>query len=282
MVRFFIVLLTMLFVNLNVTYAADDIYEFSDVTGYALMEEEDTLSSVKRKSLLNAKSVALEQAGTHIVSYSEVKNGVLTVDEILSIAAGIVHVLEMGYSYEELYPGEIVYSAKIKGYVDLSKADEMIRTYLQNKNNNIRPGSPQTNNQWRGVTTSRQKYTGIVIDTYDCGPSYPVNAETSIVSRSGVRLYDGEALTDREKRELGSSPIPMIPKAMAAWQIENYAGSFPLVVRSIGFAGVGKIIYISDADARKIMNNFSDPAAMIRNHTTICNNPNALAKIGSM
>ena len=63
-------------------------------TGEYRMGDNDTRTDAKRLALLDAKRLALEQAGVYIESITEVKNLDLAKEEIRAYTAGIVEVLE--------------------------------------------------------------------------------------------------------------------------------------------------------------------------------------------
>ena len=63
-------------------------------TGEYRMGDNDTRTDAKRLALLDAKRLALEQAGTYVESITEVKNLDLTKEEIRAYTAGIVEVTE--------------------------------------------------------------------------------------------------------------------------------------------------------------------------------------------
>lgn len=63
-------------------------------TGEYRMGDNDTRTDAKRLALLDAKRLALEQAGTYIESITEVKNLDLAKEEIRAYTAGIVEVIE--------------------------------------------------------------------------------------------------------------------------------------------------------------------------------------------
>jgi len=63
-------------------------------TGEYRMGDNDTRTDAKRLALLDAKRLALEQAGTYIESITEVKNLALAKEEIRAYTAGIVEVVE--------------------------------------------------------------------------------------------------------------------------------------------------------------------------------------------
>ncbi len=63
-------------------------------TGEYRMGDNDTRTDAKRLALMDAKRLALEQAGTYLESVSEVKHLQVSRDEIRTYAAGIVEVKE--------------------------------------------------------------------------------------------------------------------------------------------------------------------------------------------
>ena len=63
-------------------------------TGEYRMGDNDTRIDAKRLALLDAKRLALEQAGTYVEGITEVKNFNLTNEEIRAYTAGIVEVME--------------------------------------------------------------------------------------------------------------------------------------------------------------------------------------------
>jgi len=64
-------------------------------TGEYRMGDNDTRTDAKRLALLDAKRLALEQAGTYLESVTEVKNLGVTRDELNAYTAGIVEVIEL-------------------------------------------------------------------------------------------------------------------------------------------------------------------------------------------
>jgi hypothetical protein len=67
-------------------------------TGEYRMGDNDTRTDAKRLALMDAKRLALEQAGTYLESVTEVKNLQVSRDEIRTYAAGIVEVKEQAAS----------------------------------------------------------------------------------------------------------------------------------------------------------------------------------------
>src|SRR5437016_13807568 len=84
---------TMLLCLLSVSNADAEIRTIT-ATGEYRMGDNDSRSDAKRLALLDAKRLALEQAGTYIESITEVENFDLSKEEIRAYTAGIVEVVE--------------------------------------------------------------------------------------------------------------------------------------------------------------------------------------------
>lgn len=63
------------------------------VIGEYRMGDNDTRADAKRLALLDAKRLALEQAGTYLESLTEAKNLQVSGDELRAYTAGIVEVM---------------------------------------------------------------------------------------------------------------------------------------------------------------------------------------------
>ena len=74
-------------------YAAAEVRTIT-ATGEYRMGDNDTRTDAKRLALLDAKRLALEQAGTYLESVTEVKNRQVSHDELRAYTAGIIEVLE--------------------------------------------------------------------------------------------------------------------------------------------------------------------------------------------
>lgn len=102
-------------------------------TGEAVMGETDTPVVVKRVALDSAYQDAVEQAGVMIINYTEVKQGLITDDDIKAISGAIVNKVKGSDRYEPIaIPGAYM---KLKAYVlvdvDTDKVD--LDKYLEDK-----------------------------------------------------------------------------------------------------------------------------------------------------
>ena len=83
-----------LIIVVTLTFSAVTFADVKEVisTGEYVMGDLDSKRDAKKLALLEAKQMALEQAGTYLSSLSEVKDFQLTKDEISSLAAGVISV----------------------------------------------------------------------------------------------------------------------------------------------------------------------------------------------
>jgi len=90
------------------------------------MGDGETPSVAESRALLNAKRVAVEQAGTYVESYSKVKNLQLTEDEINVMASGIMEVTTIDKKRTVVGEG-LHFWVKIKAMVNSDKMEDMSR-----------------------------------------------------------------------------------------------------------------------------------------------------------
>jgi len=90
------------------------------------MGDGETPSVAESRALLNAKRVAIEQAGTYVESYSKVKNLQLTEDEVKVMASGIMEVTTIDKKRTVVGDG-FHFWVKIKALVNSDKMEEMAR-----------------------------------------------------------------------------------------------------------------------------------------------------------
>lgn len=111
-------LLFFLFVVVPLSFA-----ETKEITskGKFVMGDLDSKSDARQVAIMNAKQMALEEAGVYLTSVSEVKNYELTKDEISSLAAGIVStkVLDEKWEMEGESPVVIVVISAVVDMEDL-------------------------------------------------------------------------------------------------------------------------------------------------------------------
>ncbi len=102
--------------------------EFKEIIseGTYNMGDGETPAVAESRALLQAKRVAVEQAGTYIESYSKVKNFQLTHDEIQVLASGIIEVTILDKKRTVVGDG-INFWVKIKARVQQDRIEEMAK-----------------------------------------------------------------------------------------------------------------------------------------------------------
>src|SRR4030067_2433525 len=88
------------------------------------MGDGETPTVAESRALLQAKRVALEQAGTYVESYTKVENLQLTKDEIQVLASGLMEVEILDKKRTVVGEG-IHFWVKIKARVNLDKTEEL-------------------------------------------------------------------------------------------------------------------------------------------------------------
>lgn len=90
------------------------------------MGDGETPSVAESRALLQAKRLAVEQAGTYVESYSKVKNLQLTEDEIQVLASGLMEVTILDKKRSIVGDG-FNFSVKIRAIVHPDKMEEMAK-----------------------------------------------------------------------------------------------------------------------------------------------------------
>jgi len=120
----------LLIINLNpIALSETNVIQTS---GKFVMGDTDSKTDARKMALLNAKQMALEQAGVYLTSKTEVENHTLTKDQISSLAAGIisVKVIDEKWTMEGESPVVIL---KIEAVVDTENLEDQIKSIQENQ-----------------------------------------------------------------------------------------------------------------------------------------------------
>ena len=102
--------------------------------GYAVMEGNETRSEVEQRAFIEAKRMALEQAGTIIDSMTEVRSGEVTRDEILLESAGKMQLTtEPVYRWAPDEGGSFGCTATVRAQVDTDEMAAAIKRIKERK-----------------------------------------------------------------------------------------------------------------------------------------------------
>ena len=106
-------------------------YEGSDEY---VMSEFETMDIAKQRAKQKAERIAQEQAGVYISTYSETKNFELVQDEIISIACGILSVVDVKYNVTPLDDANgFLIRATVKANIETNDVNKYLEKSAQEK-----------------------------------------------------------------------------------------------------------------------------------------------------
>jgi len=216
------------------------------------MGDGETPSVAESRALLNAKRVALEQAGTYVESYSKVINLRLTEDEVKVLASGLMEVTILDKKRTVVGDG-IHFYVKIKAKVNPDKMGEMakkvkeksvIEDYkkIQREYENSRKEIEELKKKLleaKGDTEKKQVETKIAGDErlfqanewFEKGYNYWINK--AILSNQEIKEAN---ISIEEAAAMGDAAIDAYTKAIAL--NPNYARAYAM--RGIAYAEKGQ------------------------------------------
>jgi hypothetical protein len=101
--------------------------------GQYVMGDLDTKKDAKTQALIEAKRMAMEKAGTYLLSTTEVKNFQLSKDQINTIAAGIMTVEILKEDWK-MSGANMVLTIQIRAIVDTSNLKDRISKMQEGDN----------------------------------------------------------------------------------------------------------------------------------------------------
>ncbi len=102
-------------------------------TGEYRMGDNDTRTDAKRLALMDAKRLALEQAGTYLESVTEVKNLQVSGDELRAYTAGIIEVIEQA-TQDVMEGATHIVRVKVTAQIDTAVVARQIDMLGKNEN----------------------------------------------------------------------------------------------------------------------------------------------------
>ena len=114
--------------------ASAEIKNFVGTGEYYMADAEESIEQAKNHAKLNAELNVMEQASVNVKSYSELKNFNLTKDEIITVTAGIMHILEVKYSIKSDFDDTLICTATVTADVDTDKIPELVERELKKRN----------------------------------------------------------------------------------------------------------------------------------------------------
>lgn len=113
--------------------ASAEIQKFIGVGEHYMEDSTETLAQAQEKAKLAAELDALEQAQVNVQVYSEQNNLNLTKDEIVTITAGIMNVLDVKYLIKSENDGILLMRAEVKAEIDTDKISELVEREISRR-----------------------------------------------------------------------------------------------------------------------------------------------------
>ena len=116
--------------NIAIIFCTDIVEaEIKNIVGngvYYLNNKTETIDYAKNQAKLLAEVNIVEQVKVYIQSYTEINNLELTEDEIITVAVGIINVIDVNYSINSDFDNTIVVKAIVAAKVDTEKIPEVV------------------------------------------------------------------------------------------------------------------------------------------------------------
>ena len=155
--------------------------------------DRDTREVAKKHAVQDAMRIAVEKAGVYVESYSETQNYQLTQDQVRTIAAGVVKVLDESIDFVD--NGNIC-RATIYASVDTSDIDleRLMTTYTVSNGRTYRKKQPSSPSSSYSAAPKHRRVTALVINYAAFSSQYrhilPLGSNDCIKSEDGTIVYD--------------------------------------------------------------------------------------------
>ena len=109
-----------------------EIKTYTGVGEHYMEDENETLAQAQDKAKLAAQLDAMEQAQVNVQDYSEGNNFNLTQDEIITVTAGILNVIDVKYSLKD-DRGVMLMRAEVTAEIDTDKIAELVEREIKRR-----------------------------------------------------------------------------------------------------------------------------------------------------
>lgn len=99
---------------------------------YLMVDENETIADAKNRAKLLAERAALEQVCVYVQSRSEAKDFQLEIDEIITVAVGILHVVETKFSMTDEPNGTLI-KAVVTAEIDVDELETLLEREIKNR-----------------------------------------------------------------------------------------------------------------------------------------------------
>lgn len=134
--RFFlkIFMLALLINILMVVPVQAEIKVYTGIGEHYMEDANETLDESQVKAKIAAELNALEQAQFYVQGYSEMHESNLTQDEIITITAGILNIIDVKYSLAD-DAGILLMKAEVTAEMDTDKIEELVELEVKRRTN---------------------------------------------------------------------------------------------------------------------------------------------------
>lgn len=112
------------------TVSSAEIKTYEGVGAHYMENENETLAQAQDKAKLAAELKVMEEAQINVIGYSEMHNCNLTRDEIVTITAGIMNVIDVKYSLKDEL-GVLLMEAVVTAEIDTDKIAEFVEREIK-------------------------------------------------------------------------------------------------------------------------------------------------------
>lgn len=198
--------------------------------GEYIMGDNDTYTEAKKLALQDAKRILLEKVGTYIESKTEVKDGIVKIDEIKQYTAGIIKVEEIGDERSILANKATVVKVSIKAIVDPDALIKQVISFRNQKNieesakklsidnNKLRKEIEELNQQLRNIVDEK-KYQQLNIQRKEILEQIDTNEKGLTLLLSGEKLHTAALLDRQEKNDTKTIVTKLIKEIASSYEL---------------------------------------------------------------
>ena len=210
----------------NVAHA--EVKEYVGVGDYVFSDEMN-IGQIKEKAKLYAQRNALEQAGIFVTSLTEVKNGIVTKDEIMTIAGNILKIIDTEYTLITINDksGIAKYRATVKAQIDTNTLTDAINKFTERNAQERSQLVEQTKSQQRIIEEQAKRIAELeklIANTKNAQDNEKIDAEIKSIDKETLyaqKLEEANKLRNqgnhKEAIKIYDEAIQLNPNKAAAY-----------------------------------------------------------------
>ncbi|MBR4905216.1 MAG: tetratricopeptide repeat protein [Selenomonadaceae bacterium] len=227
MKKFLIAMLMSLLVSTNVNA---EVETYEGVDEYYVLGAVENINVARERARERALRAAREKAGVYIHSFSRTKDYELVENEIVSIASGILRVIETAYEVVPLNDKkDYIIRAKVKADIDTSNLEEFLQKDAEEMSKIVANETvirEQEKQQEEKIETLKQNYI-TATTTEEKGVIAQQIVEEDKIFLSNLKLREGNKLSEEgnytQAEKLFSEAIELDSENFLAWHNHGWA-----------------------------------------------------------